>query len=78
MQELKATSVVAVNIETASTKIRTGGPVDDPADLDLPVWSGVVPIRQIAEAVLPDDNEKAELETPDYVEVWRQQFNSES
>ncbi len=78
VQEMKATSVVAVNIETASTKIRTGGPVDDPADLNLPVWSGVVPLRQIAEAVIPDDNEKAELEQPDYVEVWRKQFNSAS
>ena len=44
-QEMKATAVVQVQIESASAKVRTGGPIDDPADLELPVWSGVVPIE---------------------------------
>ncbi len=24
--------------------MRTGGPLDDPEDMDLPVWAGVVPM----------------------------------
>lgn len=46
-QELKATAVVAVALESASAKIRTGGPKDDEADLDLPVWAGVLPIGEV-------------------------------
>jgi nitroimidazol reductase NimA-like FMN-containing flavoprotein (pyridoxamine 5'-phosphate oxidase superfamily) len=41
--ELRQTSVLRMTIEEASAKVRTGGPVDDPEDLALPVWAGVVP-----------------------------------
>ncbi len=47
-QELKATCVAAVKIDSASAKIRTGDPVDDAEDLQLPVWSGVIPLTQVA------------------------------
>ncbi len=43
-KELKATSVLRVAIESASAKIRTGPPVDEPEDDVLPVWAGVVPL----------------------------------
>jgi len=42
-QEMRATAVVQVPIDSASAKIRKGGPIDDPDDYSLPVWSGVVP-----------------------------------
>jgi uncharacterized protein len=42
--ELKATTVLAVKLETLSAKVRTGPPVDDEADYALPVWAGVVPV----------------------------------
>ncbi len=42
--ELKATLVLALPIEEASAKIRTGGPVDDDEDYALPVWAGVLPL----------------------------------
>jgi len=45
-KELKATSVLRVNIESASAKIRTGPPSDEPEDYSLQIWAGVVPIRQ--------------------------------
>lgn len=45
-KELKATMVLAVEIEEASAKIRTGPPSDDKADYDLPIWAGVIPIEQ--------------------------------
>ena len=43
--ELRATRVVRVPLQEASAKVRTGGPKDDPEDLDLPVWAGQVPLR---------------------------------
>ena len=42
--EIKATSVVAIPIELASAKIRTGPPGDDDEDMALSVWAGVIPI----------------------------------
>lgn len=47
-KELNQTTAVAVPIELASAKIRTGGPKDDEEDKSLPIWSGVVPLQQIA------------------------------
>ncbi|MGA9341632.1 MAG: pyridoxamine 5'-phosphate oxidase family protein [Rhodanobacteraceae bacterium] len=41
--ELAATSLLHFEIDEASAKVRSGGPKDDPADLDLPHWAGVVP-----------------------------------
>ncbi|MBX3698274.1 MAG: pyridoxamine 5'-phosphate oxidase family protein [Dokdonella sp.] len=54
--ELAATALLRFTIEDASAKIRTGGPKDDPADRDLAVWSGVVPISQhYAEPIAAED-----------------------
>lgn len=44
-RELRATRVIALPLEEASAKVRTGDPNDDPADLDSDVWAGVVPIE---------------------------------
>ena len=46
-KELNATTVVAVRIEEASAKIRTGGPKDIEEDYALPVWAGVMPVNEI-------------------------------
>jgi uncharacterized protein len=48
-QELKATWILSVPLDEASAKIRTGPPEDEPEDLELPVWAGVVPIHLAAE-----------------------------
>jgi uncharacterized protein len=53
-KELKGTLVLRLPLDEASAKVRTGAPIDDDADLDLPVWAGVVPIRQVAGEPEPD------------------------
>ncbi|WBU52610.1 pyridoxamine 5'-phosphate oxidase family protein [Paracoccus sp. SCSIO 75233] len=51
-QERKATGVIALEIEHASAKIRTGPPVDDEEDHALPIWAGVIPVTTaLGEAV---------------------------
>lgn len=45
-KELKATTVLRFEIEEASAKIRSGPPIDDEADYDLPIWAGVLPVVQ--------------------------------
>lgn len=46
--ELRYTAVSALPIDEASAKVRGGPPVDEEADLELPVWAGVVPLRLVA------------------------------
>ena len=46
-KELKATTVLCVEIEQASAKIRAAPPGDDKPDYELPYWAGIVPIRQV-------------------------------
>ncbi len=53
-KELKSTGVISVSIEHAAAKVRTGGPIDDDEDYDLPIWGGVVPVRQVFDA--PEDD----------------------
>lgn len=43
-KELTGTLVLSVPLDEASVKVRTGPPVDDEPDLDLPVWAGVLPL----------------------------------
>lgn len=42
--ELRRTLVLAVGIDEASAKVRSGGPVDEPEDADGPWWAGTVPL----------------------------------
>ena len=46
--ELAGTRVLALPLNEVSAKVRTGGPKDDPADMDWPVWAGVVPLTLVA------------------------------
>jgi len=46
-QELKAMGVFGLAIDEAVAKVRTGGPIDEPEDYPLPIWAGVVPVRQV-------------------------------
>ena len=55
-QELKGTAVLALPIEEASAKVRTGPPMDDEEDLSWPVWAGVVPLALHVGVPVPDDH----------------------
>lgn len=46
-KELASTGVIAIPILHAAAKVRTGGPKDDDEDYELPIWAGVVPMRQV-------------------------------
>jgi hypothetical protein len=53
-QELKATAVLGMHIDEASAKVRTGPPVDDEPDYALPIWGGVIPVRQVLGEAVDD------------------------
>jgi len=54
-QELKATMLLRLPLDRASAKIRTGGPVDDEADYELPIWAGHIPFETKAVEPIDDD-----------------------
>ncbi len=66
-KELNATLVVAIDIEDASAKVRSGGAVDDEADYDLPVWAGVLPLQEIPLAPERDERLPKDIPLPGYV-----------
>ena len=66
-QELKATSILALPLDEASAKVRTGPPVDDDADRALDVWAGVVPIRLVRGEPAPDPALRSGIEIPPYL-----------
>ncbi|MFK7822209.1 MAG: pyridoxamine 5'-phosphate oxidase family protein [Planctomycetaceae bacterium] len=66
-KELAGTGIVRVKIDSASAKVRTGDPVDDPEDMGLPIWSGVVPLSESIGQPLPDGNSEG-IAVPKYLQ----------
>jgi uncharacterized protein len=63
--ELRSTLVLRLPIEEGSAKVRTGGPIDDPEDMDLAVWAGVVPLRLTpSEPIQDPDQDLPDLPVP--------------
>lgn len=61
-KELAATSILALPLAEASVKARSGDPVDEPEDVDVGVWAGVVPLRlQAGDVVTSADAPCAEV-----------------
>jgi hypothetical protein len=52
--ELRSTLVVRFPIDEGSAKVRTGGPIDDPEDLALAHWAGVIPLALVRGSPVPD------------------------
>ena len=71
--ELNATTVVALAIDSASAKVRTGPPNDDAEDYALPIWAGVVPLQQTPLPLQPDPKLAAGIVAPDYLVDYRRQ-----
>jgi len=72
-EELDRTLVVEMTIETASAKIRDVGVADEPEDLDLNIWAGLVPLKQIAQYPISDKGLPQKMEIPKHVLDYYQQ-----
>ncbi|HWJ51211.1 MAG TPA: pyridoxamine 5'-phosphate oxidase family protein [Solirubrobacteraceae bacterium] len=68
--ELKATAVLALPIEQASAKIRTGPPLDDEEDHALDAWAGVIPLVTGIGALQPDPRLRAGIEPPPHASAY--------
>ena len=68
-KELAATSVLALPLTEASVKVRTGPPGDEPEDLELPVWAGVVPMAVSFGEPESDPALRPGTVTPDHIRL---------
>ncbi|MDR3079443.1 MAG: pyridoxamine 5'-phosphate oxidase family protein [Streptomyces sp.] len=66
-KELAATAVIRLDLDEVSAKVRTGGVNDEPEDLSLPHWAGVVPVRKEYGTPLADADLAPGIELPDYL-----------
>ena len=63
--EVHGTLVLALPLDEASAKVRTGPPVDDEEDLALSHWAGVVPMSLVPGEPIPAEG--VDWSAPDYL-----------
>ncbi|MEX0275253.1 MAG: hypothetical protein AB3N16_12835, partial [Flavobacteriaceae bacterium] len=63
-------------IETASAKIRAEGVLDEPEDCKLPLWAGIVPLRQMADPPITDGEVPKNVPVPQHVLEYCQTVNN--
>jgi nitroimidazol reductase NimA-like FMN-containing flavoprotein (pyridoxamine 5'-phosphate oxidase superfamily) len=66
-KELAATAVIRLDLDEVSAKLRTGGVNDEPEDLALPHWAGVVPVRRTYGTPVADAGLAPGTELPGYL-----------
>jgi nitroimidazol reductase NimA-like FMN-containing flavoprotein (pyridoxamine 5'-phosphate oxidase superfamily) len=64
--ELKTTVILAVSLAEASAKVREGGPIDDPNDLDSESWAGVIPLQLTSLPPIPAADLARQQPAPGY------------
>ena len=66
-KENKGTKLLAMTIDEASAKTRSGPPGDEDFDMDLDVWAGIIPISVTAGEPISAPDLKTGVEVPGYV-----------
>ncbi|MCX6620244.1 MAG: pyridoxamine 5'-phosphate oxidase family protein [Acidobacteria bacterium] len=70
-KETAATSVLAIDLNEVSAKLRTGNPVDDDEDLAVPAWAGVLPLELPPGTPVDDGLVPEGIPVPDYASGYR-------
>jgi len=65
-KEMKGTLVVALPLDEASAKTRSGGPGDEDEDYDLPIWAGVIPLAVTPGEPIVDPLLRVDIPVPPY------------
>ncbi len=66
-QEMKATMVLAMPLDEAAAKMRSGPPKDDEPDMALDCWAGIVPFAAGFQAPEADPLLRPGIALPDYL-----------
>ena len=70
-QELKATTVVSMELEEVAAKVRDGGANDEPEDIALDVWAGVVPVTTVLGAPIDNPDLRPGIAVPENLKQIR-------
>jgi uncharacterized protein len=70
-KELAATKVLALPLDEASAKVRSGPPKDFDDDVELPIWAGVIPLRTAADKPLTEERVPESVTVPAYASDYR-------
>lgn len=69
-EELNRTLVLQIDIDNASAKVRAEGVNDEPDDMNLPIWAGVIPVKQIALEPITDESLIDGIPTPEHITAY--------
>ena len=70
VKELRATTVLRLDLRNVSLKSRSGPPGDDGTDLELPYWAGVIPISTATGQAQPAPDLAVGIPVPAHVSGW--------
>lgn len=65
--ELQVTGFLTMPIQAFSAKVRAGPPNDKETDLNLPYWSGVIPVSTVKGRPVSSASNSGKPEAPDYI-----------
>lgn len=66
-KEIRAATVLWLDLTESSAKVRAEGSHEEPGDESWPAWAGVVPVGLVAGAPEPDEHAPAGMEPPAYL-----------
>jgi uncharacterized protein len=70
-KELQATMVLTIPLTEGSAKVRTGPPIDDETDYDMPVWAGILPCSLQVSSPVPDERLPRGILAPEYLKRYQ-------
>ena len=70
-KELKATTILGMELNEVSAKVRNGPPGDDEEDYALPIWAGLIPMQQHFGATIACPRLLPGLTAPDHVKNYK-------
>ncbi len=73
-KELTATELLAIPLTEASVKIGNHGVNDELADMDIPVWAGILPYRTVVGPLETVPEQQGLIEQPDYQSAYGERW----
>jgi nitroimidazol reductase NimA-like FMN-containing flavoprotein (pyridoxamine 5'-phosphate oxidase superfamily) len=70
-KEVKATTVLGLELDEVSAKVRSGPPGDDEEDYALPIWAGVIPLQTVTGPVVPCPRLMPGVAMPEHISNFR-------
>ena len=66
-KEVKATTILGLELNEVSAKVRNGPPGDDEEDYSVPVWAGIIPLSTVVGSPIADSRLMAGISVPPHV-----------